>query len=631
MLALLTSGFEIIRSGHSDAFVSWARTVIMLLLVVRQILTLRENRYLTQHLEHRVGERTVELAASRERFAALVQHSSDVVTVVGTNGIITYQSMSSDRVFGYHPSELEGKSLCELMDPAEAAELLEALAHAAAEPLRIHRVGSTWRHATAGSRDVELTITNLLDHPHVNGLVLNSRDITDRTSLEAELLHQAFHDSLTGLANRALFRDRLGHALTRRGTSEGCVAILFLDLDGFKEINDTLGHSSGDELLVMVAERLAGQVRAGDTVARFGGDEFAILLDSPFDAAAEAPHLAERIGIALEQPFTLGERLVKVSASIGISAGDHTGDANSEQLLRNADLAMYQAKALMCGYAIYDPGMHETLVARVQLEADLRTALENDEFVVHYQPLVNLRTGRISGSEALVRWQHPERGLVGPDHFIPLTETSGLIRPLGLWVLRQACAQTVAWQRSSPDLRNLKVSVNVSARQIPDVGLFDQVCEILHDTGLAPACLTLEMTESILLENSEEVRTVLERFRAYGVRLAIDDFGTGYSSLSYLHRFPVDVLKIDRSFIERLSNGGDGALVSTIVRLGQTMNLETVAEGVEQAEEMLMLLQQGCTTGQGFHFSPAIPADDMAALLSEQCQPLDADVDTLPV
>ena len=631
MLALLTSVVEIVRTGHAESFVSWARTAIIALLVARQILTLRENRDLTQHLEQRVAERTVELAASRERFAALVQHSSDVVTVVDPAGTITYQSMSSDRVFGYHPHQLEGKSVCELMDPDQAAKLLEALDFAAAQPLRIHRVGSTWRHATAGPRDVELTITNLLDDPHVSGLVLNSRDITDRTSLEAELLHQAFHDSLTGLANRALFRDRLGHALTRRGTSGGCVAILFLDLDGFKEINDTLGHSSGDELLVLVAERLTGQVRAGDTVARFGGDEFAILLDTPFDAAAAAPHLAERIGVALQQPFTLGSRRVNVSASIGIAAGDPTGDSSSEQLLRNADLAMYQAKATVSGYAVYDPGMHATLVERVQLEADLRSALDNNEFVVFYQPLVNLRTGRITGTEALVRWQHPERGLVGPDDFIALTESSGMIRPLGLWVLHQACAQTAAWQQSSPELRNLKISVNVSARQITDPDLFDQVREILHETGLDPGGLTLEMTESILLENSEEVQTVLERFRAYGVLLAIDDFGTGYSSLSYLHRFPVDVLKIDRSFIERLGNGADAALVSTIVRLGQTMDLETVAEGVEQAQEMLMLIQQGCTTGQGFHFSPAIPPGDLTALLHDQCQSLDAEEEILLV
>jgi EAL domain-containing protein (putative c-di-GMP-specific phosphodiesterase class I) len=354
-------------------------------------------------------------------------------------------------------------------------------------------------------------------------------------------------------------------------------------------------------------------------------------LDTPLDPAAEAPHLAERIGVALEQPFALGSRLVSISASIGIAAGDHMGDSSSEQLLRNADLAMYRAKTKASGFAVYDPAMHATLVERVELESDLRSALENDEFVVFYQPLVNLRTGRITGTEALVRWQHPKRGLVGPNDFIPLTESSGLIRPLGLWVLRQACAQTVAWQRSSPDQRHLRISVNVSARQISDPDLFDQMCKVLKETGLAPGSLTLEMTESILLENPEEVRTVLEKFRAHGVRLAIDDFGTGYSSLSYLHRFPVDVLKIDRSFIDRLGNGADAALVSTIVRLGQTMNLETVAEGVEQAQEMLILIQQGCLIGQGFHFSPAVPPDELTALLRDQLQLLEAEEQILSV
>jgi diguanylate cyclase (GGDEF)-like protein/PAS domain S-box-containing protein len=620
MLALLTSVVDIVRTGHTGMFESWARTIILLLLVARQILTLRENRYLTQYLEHRVRERTVELAASRERFAALVQHSSDVVTVAGTDGVISYQSMSSNRVFGYHPDQLEGTSLCGLMGAREGTELLEALAHAAAKPLRVHALRSTWTHATDGPRDVELTITNLLDHPHVNGLVINSRDITDRTNLEAELLHQAFHDPLTGLANRALFRDRLGHALARRRAGDGLVAILFLDLDGFKEINDTVGHSSGDELLVLVARRLVDQVRAGDTVARFGGDEFAILVDTSRDAAAEAPLLADRIGTALQQPFTLGSQQVHVSASIGIAASDGTSASSSEQLLRNADLAMYRAKARASGFAVYDPAMHATLVERVQTETDLRYALDHGQFVVHYQPLVTLRTGRIGGSEALVRWEHPERGLVLPGHFISLMESTGLIRPLGLWVLRQACEKTAAWQRSAPGLRDLNISVNVSARQIPGGSLFEEVRATLQETGLAPTCLTLEMTESILLEDDPEVRELLERFRAYGVRLAIDDFGTGYSSLSYLHRFPVDVLKIDRSFIRRLGNGDDGALVSTIVRLGQTMNLETVAEGIEHAEEMLMLLRQGCTTGQGFYFSPALPADDLAALLHEQCR-----------
>ncbi len=618
ILALGTSVVELVRTGHPDAFVSWVRTLIMVLLVARQVLTLRENKDLTQHLEQRVEERTTELAASRERFSALVQHSSDVVTVVDTDGLINYQSMSCERLFGYHPDELQGTLLTDLMDPQSAQQLRHGLLHAAAEPLKLHTLRTTYRHADGSERDVELTITNLLHNDHVRGLVLNGRDVTAQTTLEAELLYQAFHDSLTGLANRALFRDRLGHSLARRQAAERTVAVLFLDLDGFKEINDTLGHSSGDELLVHVAERLRSQVRACDTVARFGGDEFAILLDETEDADS-AQGLAERIGMSLTEPFTLASGDVHVSASVGIATSTDDRQETAEQLLRNADLAMYQAKASdSSSFAVYDPAMHASLVERVQMEADLRLGLERDEFVVHYQPLIDLKTGQIMGSEALVRWLHPRHGLVSPVVFIPLAESSGLIRALGLWVLRQACEETVLWQRSSPELRNLKISVNVSARQLPDPALFGQVRDILEETGLEPSCLTLEMTESVLMESSDEIRHNLEALRTLGVRLAIDDFGTGYSSLSYLHRFPVDTLKIDRSFIEQLRLGGDAALVNTIVRLGQTMQLETVAEGIELAEEMLMLRRQGCTTGQGFHFSPPVTVDSMSALLREQ-------------
>lgn len=615
VLALLSTGVEVLRTGQTDLFVLWVQSLIMVLLVSRQVLTLRENRYLTRHLEQRVHERTSELAASRERFAALVQHSSDVVTIIDAEAHIQYQSASSERLLGFQPSQLEGTSLCDRMTPARATGFLQALSHVATEPLGVHSMRTAWQHADGGTRDVELTITNLLDNPHVSGLVLNSRDVTDRSTLEAELVHQAFHDSLTGLANRALFRDRLEHTVAREGKTGGSVAIMFLDLDGFKEINDTLGHSTGDELLVLVASRLRHELRAGDTVARVGGDEFAILVDDTLGA----PMLAQRIGAALQQPFAFGAHLVHVSASIGIAAKDGADTATAEQLLRNADLAMYQAKAAgKSSFVIYNPSMHASLVERRQVESDLRSALENDEFIVHYQPLIDLNSGHIQGAEALVRWVHPDRGLVEPDSFIPLAESTGQIQQLGLWVLRESCEQTMAWQKSAPELRNLRISVNVSARQLPDPELFAHVRDMLAETGLHPSCLTLEMTESVLMDNSEEIRSNLVALREIGVRLAIDDFGTGYSSLSYLHRFPVDVLKIDRSFIERLSKSGDVALVSTIIRLGQTMHLETVAEGIEHVEEMLMLRRQGCTTGQGFHFSPPIAAAQLTELLNAQ-------------
>jgi diguanylate cyclase (GGDEF)-like protein/PAS domain S-box-containing protein len=615
--ALLTSAIEVFRTGHADVFVSWIRTLIMALLVIRQILTLLENYSLTRNLEQRVEDRTAELRASQQRFAALVQHSSDVVTVVDRLGNVAYQSASSQRVLGYDPDDLVGRSVCGLMNGEEAQAFLEALDQAASESLRIHTVYTTWLHATGRPCRVEVTITNLLDNPDVKGLVLNSRDVTDRAVLEEQLTTQAFTDSLTELPNRALFKDRLQHALSRRSAADVSVAVLFLDLDGFKAVNDTLGHSAGDELLVMVSNRLRVVVRPSDTVARFGGDEFAVLVEDLPDSEYETG-LAQRINDAMREPFDLDGDQVHVAASVGIARMD-VNSRSAEQLLRNADLAMYQAKSVGAGgYAVYHPSLHEGLVERVRLEADLRKALDSEQFVVHYQPMMSMRTGQITGVEALLRWKHPERGTVPPTEFIPMAESTGLIRPLGLWVLREACLQTMRWHRSLPDMDPLKVSVNVSARQLHQEDLADRVEEILTETGLPAARLTLEMTESVLIDNREETLATLSRLRAMGVRLAIDDFGTGYSSLSYLHQFRVDVLKIDRSFVERLSNGGDAALVSTILRLGQTMKLETVAEGIENPQEMLMLRRQGCTTGQGFHFSPPVAAADIEDLLAEQ-------------
>jgi len=416
-----------------------------------------------------------------------------------------------------------------------------------------------------------------------------------------------------------MFKDRLGHALTRRDLQPGSLAVLFLDLDGFKQVNDTLGHSIGDELLVQVAQRLHTQVRPNDTVARFGGDEFAILVEDLTDPGFTIT-LAERVNVVLKAPYQLGGQPVHVSASVGIAHfGEHAADA--EQLLRNADLAMYQAKAAATGgYALYDPRMHEGLVERVRLETDLRVALETDGLAVDYQPLIDLRTGKVTGVEALCRWPHAELGLISPDEFIPLAESSGLIRVLGEWVLRRSCQQVVQWRRQTPELSELKVSVNVSARQLHDGDLARTVTTVLEETGLPAQCLTLEMTESVLMNDSGETLSTLRAIRAMGVRLAIDDFGTGYSSLSYLHRFPVDVLKIDRSFIERLTHAGDAALVSTIVRLGHAMDLETVAEGIERPDEMLMLRRQGCTTGQGFFFSRPLPAAELHAHLIERAQ-----------
>jgi len=352
-------------------------------------------------------------------------------------------------------------------------------------------------------------------------------------------------------------------------------------------------------------------------VARFGGDEFAVLLDD-FPSGEYETALAQRINEAFQEPFDVQSERVHVAASVGIARlDDHA--STGEQVLRNADLAMYQAKAVGgSGYATFQPEMHTGLVERVRLETDLRRAIENDEFVLHYQPMISMRTGKITGLEALVRWQHPERGLIPPDDFIPAAESTGLIRPLGLWVLRESCLQTVRWQTELPGTTPLHISVNVSARQLHEGNLPDHVRAVLLESRLPPERLTLEMTESVLIDDREETLATLTTLHAMGVRLAIDDFGTGYSSLSYLHRFPVDVLKIDRSFIEQLSTGGDRALVSTILRLAQSLQLETVAEGIERPQEMLMLRRQGCTTGQGFYFSPPVPAADVLEMLMGQ-------------
>jgi len=618
-VALVTSVVDVVRNGTPDTFVSWDRSALIAFLVARQIFTLRENWTLTRDLEQRVDDRTAELESSRERFAALVQHSSDVVSVIDRDGVICYQSRSCVRVLQRTAESMLERPVWEFMDPDQAEVLRRAIDSAAEEALRIQSVNTAWRREDGTSCNLEVTITNLLDNADVAGLVLNSRDVTDRTILQEQLLHQAFHDSLTSLSNRAMFKSRLEHALTRRDLKPAALAVLFLDIDGFKEINDTLGHSSGDTLLVQVAKRLDGVVRPNDTVARFGGDEFAILVEDLADPAYTIT-LAERVNAVLQEPYRLADSTVHVSASVGIAHyGEHAADA--EAMLRNADLAMYRAKAATTGgYALYDPSMHAGLVERVRLEADLRSALETGGLAVHYQPLINMRSGTVSGVEALCRWQHPELGNVPPTEFIPLAESTGLIHVLGEWVLREACRQTVWWRQEYPELADLKVSVNVSARQLHHGDLATVVTQVLDATGLPADCLTLEMTESVLLDDAGSTLTSLRAIRAMGVRLAIDDFGTGYSSLSYLHRFPVDVLKIDRSFIERLSHANDAALVSTIVRLGHTMNLETVAEGIERPDEMLMLRRQGCTTGQGYYFAPALPPDDLHPLLMARTQ-----------
>ena len=613
LAALLTSFLWVAHSGPGSAFVEYTRSALILLIVGRQVLTLRENRNLTRNLETRVADRTAELSASEQRFRALVQHSSDVVTVVGTGTEVLYQSESVQRVFGYPPQVITGRRLTSILVPESAARLAAALRSVSGRPYATTVLELTVRHRDRRLRQVEMTITNLLGDPNVGGLVLNTRDVSERMELQAQLVHEAYHDALTQLANRALFRERVSAALAQRGEDDD-VTVLFLDLDGFKEVNDSLGHLAGDQLLVRVADRLRACVREDDVVARFGGDEFAVLISSGL-GAGEAEIVAQRIVDGLHEPFHVDGRDLHVRGSIGLASyAALPGDA--EQLMRNADLAMYRAKATGgSGYACYHPRMLAGLVERLELEADLRLALERGELRLHYQPTIDLRDSRVVGFEALVRWQHPTRGLINPLDFIPIAEATGLIVPLGRWVLAEACRQAVEW--AGPDGRSpIRMAVNVSVRQFDHGDLSAIVREVLTETGMPADRLCLEMTESVLMTDTEENLAQLIRLKALGVTLAIDDFGTGYSSLAYLRRFPVDTLKIDRSFVERLGEqADDAALAGTIVRLGQSLGMSTVAEGVEEYGQLAVLRELGCTYAQGFYFSRPVPAVEAARLL----------------
>jgi diguanylate cyclase (GGDEF)-like protein/PAS domain S-box-containing protein len=595
-----------------DPVVGWSRTLVVLLLVARQVLAVRENRQLTRGLEARVAARTAELYASEQRFRALVQHSSESVALVDADSTVRYQSDSIERVFGYPAALLVGRRLVDVAGPQAAGHIAAAIRSVLDRPYATTVTGLELRHADGRLLDAEMTVTNLLDDPSVGGLVLNTRDVSEAKQLQDRLVHEAYHDALTGLASRALFRERLDRALSGGGDAAD-VAVVFLDLDGFKEVNDSLGHAAGDQLLVQVAARLHDSVRAGDLVARFGGDEFGVLVES-IVARADAESLGQRIVEVLRAPFDIDGRTLHVGASVGLASAADADDI--EQLLRNADLAMYRAKAAGGGgVAAYDPLMLTGLVERLALESDLRLALERDELRLHYQPTVDLASGEIVGFEALVRWEHPTRGLVPPLEFIPAAEATGLIVPLGRWVLTEACRQAVAWGAQAN--RPLRMSVNVSVRQFELCDLAAVVAQVLTETGMPARLLCLEMTESVLLTDTEENLAQLRRLKQLGVALAMDDFGTGFSSLAYLRRFPLDTLKIDRTFVDRL--GGDGrdeALVHTIVRLGQSLGMSTVAEGIEDGVQFATLRGMGCDFAQGFHMSRPLPAAQAGDLLA---------------
>ena len=559
-----------------------------------------------------------DLETSERRFRALIENSTDVVTVVDANGVILYDSPSCERLLGYAAADRVGAAGFDMLHPDDVPRATEILERVLNDGRTARNVELRVRHRDGTYLWVDASISNLVDDPGVGGLVANFRDISEHKSLEHELAHQAFHDSLTGLANRALLLDRLEHALASvRTRSRSTVALLFLDLDDFKTVNDALGHAAGDVILRTVATRIATVLRAGDTASRLGGDEFAVLLEDVNDPSV-AYDVGGRVLEAVCTPLDVDGTLLAVNASLGIVVSDGTEDPAA--LLRNADLAMYRAKAAGKGrFEVYEAGMHAAVVERLAMKADLRRAVEACEFEPHYQPIVDLTSGLVTGVEALARWAHPQHGIVAPAQFIPLAEETGLVVEIGRQILRRACDDAVAWHRAHGDAAPASVSVNLSARQLQHDTVVGDVRAALAASGLAAERLTLEITESVLLEETDAVATTLAALKALGVRIALDDFGTGYSSLSYLDRFPVDIVKIDKSFIDSLAGHGTPAspLVDAIVHLGALLGLGVTAEGIEEAQQLARLRAMGCESGQGFYFARPMPASELSASLAD--------------
>jgi diguanylate cyclase (GGDEF)-like protein/PAS domain S-box-containing protein len=557
------------------------------------------------------------LRESEQRFRSAFDHAAGMGLVAPDGRWIQVNKSLCD-MLGFSEAELLLGTFQRITHPDDLSLILEQLDKLREGTISNLQLEQRYFHKTGQLRWVLLSVATIKDtQNHSANLIFQMQDISDRKQAEKKLVHDAFHDALTGLPNRMFFTDQLKQSVQRvKRTQQLPFAVLFLDFDRFKIINDSLGHMVGDQLLIAIANRLRAGVRPGDTVARLGGDEFTILLDS-LKSPDDAIDMARRLLSNLSEHFKLPGREVFITASIGVALST-AGYEHAEDVLRDADTAMYRAKSLGgARYEIFDKKMDANARDLLQIETDLWRALERDELTLDYQPIVSLRTGRIAGFEALLRWLHPSRGMVSPLEFISVAEETGLIIPMGQWVLNQACAQTREWQKRYPQKPPLTISVNLSPKQFMQRDLIDQISLALDKGGLSPASLKVEITEGMVMQNVESTMQMLGQLQALGIAISLDDFGTGYSSLSYLHRFPISTLKIDQSFVSSMSNNQESLeIVRTILGLARNLKMEVIAEGVETLEQAVELKAMNCEYGQGYYFSKALNANSAVRFLS---------------
>jgi len=599
-----------LEGSLGDVFIGSVSLTVLVL--TRQALVLRENK----NLVAAGSALTEELRRSEGRFRSLVQNAHDGIVLIAADGRIRYDSPAVERILGYPAHVRLGKPFLDYLHEEDRAAAQRTAEEVTRGPEGLRSIEVRTSRADGSWGWIELRLTNLLGDPAVRSVVANYHDVSERKHFEQRLWQQAFHDPLTQLANRARFQERLATAVARSRRHREPAAVLILDLDGFKTINDSLGHAAGDELLVAVGQRLISAVREVDLVARLGGDEFALLLEG-VQGQADAVRVAERLLAALEQPLSAVGQERHVRASIGIALG--LGDESADELLRNADAALYMAKGRGKGcFAVFTPDMHAKALERLDLEAHLDLALERGELILDYQPIVETAGQRWVGLEALLRWQHPQRGLLSPARFLPMAEETGQIIAIGQWVLREACRQLAAWDRRHPHGAPLFMSLNLSARQFRHAAILDDVAQILSEVGLRPDRLMIEITEAVALQDAEATIRTLRELRKLGVRLAIDDFGTGYSALSYLMRFPVDTLKLDRSFLEGVDRDPNGtAILSGILAFAEHLGLGLVVEGVETEAELAVVRELGCRHCQGFYLGMPMSPEDVASCLGQ--------------